>query len=284
MDQGYVGRVEGAALEGGGTTDQPALLTIPATGPELGIFGAYPTLAIRAGDRFRAGLACEADGGPCRVTFGLGYYDENGEFGELPAETGPVSLATHNDSGATFTPVEIGLDRLAGQSVRLVLIVRSRDDGAGGRALWVRPYVFRAASAFAPESFASIDGMVDMASAPPYLNDAMVTGGVGSPVVVVAFNLDNGTFWWVDTTPTHPQFSLAVPAGRYHLVAYGRGVADVPYVTGGFTGENPSCGQDLLPIEAGPDEVVDEVVIADWNWVCGGTASRPEKPAEVTIP
>ena len=282
--QGYVARVDGAPLEGGATTDQQALLTIPASGPELGIFGAYPPLTIETGDRFRAGLACEADDEPCEVAFGLAYYDENGVFLELPAETGPVSLAMHNESGASFTPVDVSLDALAGRTVRLVLIVRPTGDTAGGRALWIRPFVFRPASAYAPEAFGGFSGMVDMASAPPYLNDPIVTGGLGSPVVVVAFNLDNGTFWWVDTTATHPEFTITVPAGRYHLAAYGQGVADVPYVVGGYTGLNPSCGEELLAIDVSPDHLISGIEIADWNWTCGGTAYRPEKPPDVPIP
>ena len=129
-----------------------------------------------------------------------------------------------------------------------------------------------------------VSGMVDMASAPPYLNDPIVTSGVGVPVVVVAFNLDDGTYLWVDTTPTHPEFSLSLPPGRYQLVTYGYGVADVLYVTGGYTGTNPSCGQELLEVLVEPGGRVTGVEIADWNWACGGTAYRPSKPADVPIP
>jgi hypothetical protein len=90
----------------------------------------------------------------------------------------------------------------------------------------------------------TISGRVDMSAAPPYLNDPIVTGGLGVPVVVAAFNLDNGTYAWVDTTLTRPDFSLTLPAGRYHIVAYGQGVADVAYVTGGYTGENSRVGRN----------------------------------------
>jgi hypothetical protein len=60
-----------------------------------------------------------------------------------------------------------------------------------------------------------------MSAAPPYLNDPIVTGGLGVPVVVVAFNLDDGTYFWVDTTPTHPDFSLC-PQGATMLWRSGR--------------------------------------------------------------
>ncbi|MEW6567912.1 MAG: hypothetical protein AB1449_07060 [Chloroflexota bacterium] len=136
-------------------------------------------------------------------------------------------------------------------------------------------------------TLASLSGRVDMASAPPYLNDPIVTGGLGVPVVVVAFNLDVGSWYWVDTTPTHPSYQLSVPAGRYYLVAYGQGLPslpDLPYVAGGYTGMNPSCGQLLLDVVVAAGEVRTGLDIADWNWSCGGTAYRPEKPDEVPIP
>jgi hypothetical protein len=284
VDQGYIGRVDGASLPGGATTDQVGLLTIPASGPQLGIFGAYPPLRIQAGDHFRAGLACEAGEPTCEVLFGLGYYAENGMFHEIPEETGPISLAAHNETGALFTPVEVSLDALAGQRVRIVLIVRELGETRGGRALWIRPHIWRPASETSPEAASAIYGIVDMASAPPYLNDPLVTGGIGIPVVVVAFNLDDGTYFWVDTTPTHPEYSLSVSPGRYHLVAYAVGVADLPYVAGGYTGDNPSCGQALAEVLVGPGEDVLEIEIADWNWSCEGTAERPDKPPDVPIP
>ncbi len=136
-------------------------------------------------------------------------------------------------------------------------------------------------------TLAILAGRVNMASAPPFLNDPIVTGGLGVPVVVVAFNLDNGSYTWVDTTPTHPNYQLAVPAGRYSLVAYGSGLPsapDVPYVVGGYTGQDPSCGQPLAEVVVAAGEVLEGLDIADWNWSCRGTAYRPDKPADVPIP
>ncbi len=138
-----------------------------------------------------------------------------------------------------------------------------------------------------PPPLAVLSGRVDMASAPPYLNDPIVTGGLGVPVVVVAFNLNDGTRYWVDTTPTHPNYEVQVPSGRYHLVAYGHGLPslpDLPYVAGAYTGMNPSCGQDLVEVAVGAGEVRSGVDIADWNWSCNGTAYRPAKPDEVSVP
>lgn len=133
-------------------------------------------------------------------------------------------------------------------------------------------------------SLCLLSGRVDMRSAPPYLNDPIVYAGVGMPVTVGAMNQSDGQWYWLDTTPTHPLFELIVPPGTYVIVAFARGVADVPYVTGAYTGENPSCGLPDLPVTVNPGETVEEIEIADWNWSCGGTAERPDKPESIPVP
>lgn len=138
-----------------------------------------------------------------------------------------------------------------------------------------------------PPALATLAGRVVMASAPPYLNDPILTGGLGVPVVVVGFNLDDGTYYWVDTTGTHPNYTLRVPAGRYHLAAYGHGLPSLPdlsYVAAGYTGMEPSCGQELVEIVIGAGEMRTGLDIADWNWSCSGTAYRPLKPDDVPVP
>jgi hypothetical protein len=47
---------------------------------------------------------------------------------------------------------------------------------------------------------------------------------------------------------------------------------------------NPSCNQPLQRVNMPSNGFVEGIVIADWNWNCGGTAYRPAKPAEVPIP
>lgn len=137
----------------------------------------------------------------------------------------------------------------------------------------------------APETttiFGFISGRVDMSTAPPYLNDPLIGS---SPVVVVFFNLDDGTYWYIQTSQTgHPDYKMSVPSGTYQIVAYGRGVGDLPFVAAGYTGENPSCGKALKTVVVEPNVRVDDIVIADWNWTCGGSAYRPDKPADAPIP
>jgi hypothetical protein len=98
------------------------------------------------------------------------------------------------------------------------------------------------------------------------------------------FNQDDYTWWWVHTTATHPNFQMTVTPGDYLIVAYAAGVGEVPYVTAGYTGMNPSCNQPLALVNMPSNGFVENIVIADWNWNCAGTAYRPPKPAEVPIP
>ncbi len=77
-----------------------------------------------------------------------------------------------------------------------------------------------------PTTFGLINGRVDMSSAPPYLNDPVIGS---APVVVTFFNLDDGAYWYIQTSQAgHPDYQMSVPPGTYQIVAYGRGVGDVP--------------------------------------------------------
>jgi hypothetical protein len=77
---------------------------------------------------------------------------------------------------------------------------------------------------------------------------------------------------------------MTLPPGNYQVVAYGHGVGDTPNESAGYTGEKPSCGKELKTITVGPNARVDDIVITDWNWTCGGTAERPVKPSDVPVP
>jgi len=128
---------------------------------------------------------------------------------------------------------------------------------------------------------ALISGQVDMSTAPPYLNDP-VLGSLA--MTVVFFNLDNGMHWYEQTTQGDPSFQASIPPGTYQVVAYGIGVGDLPFVVAGYTGEDPSCGKELKTITVQPGTQIEDIVIADWNWTCDGTAQRQDKPADVPLP
>jgi hypothetical protein len=301
LTAGYVRLVENSVVKEGFLVELPALLTIPAyEGPYAGIFGRYPPFTVWGGDRFRATLACQQNDSPCEVAFDLMYFDTQGALHQFPASYwSPIEVSTSKRSGFAF--VDLPLDILEGQSVEFVLTVRDEPDGLPDHALWIQPYIWRSASSSPPPATSTlppplptatsgpssapgvISGMVDMSSAPPYLHDP-VAHPQGMPVVAMFFNLDDYTWWWIHTTLTHPDYQMTVPPGRYHVVAYAQGVGDVPYVTGAYTGMNPSCGQPLKEIVVPPGGHVSGIVISDWNWSCGGTAYRPAKPDEVPLP
>jgi hypothetical protein len=301
---GYVDRVDGTTTESGLLVDAPALLTIPAYDSDYGgIFGAYPPFTIYPGDVFRAALACQESETPCDVSFDLHYYDETGRFRHLPEAFVSKHFKEEGTAGGATYELNLGLTSMAGETVEFVLTVRGEWGAGENRALWIAPHIWRHPDAksyeetfpsfdtptLSPEERASsvpgvIAGMVDMSSAPPYLNDPITTGGDGVPVVVTFFHMEEDIWWWIHTTLTHPNYQMTVPPGNYHVVAYAPGVGDVPYVTGGYTGQNPSCGQDLKAVHVKPNQHLQGIDITDWNWACGGDAYRPEKPDEVPLP
>jgi hypothetical protein len=303
VSAGYIGRVETPTLSSGQVVQAPALLTVPTReGTGRGIFGRYASFMVQPGDIFYATLACQQGEGACEVAFSLHYYNEAGVFQTQPLGEWTFSSA-EGDPSMAATPVQVPLSALGGQTVEFVLTVREEGDSQDDRALWILPHIQRDPSAplITPASTESasqfgivptpsgsgtgvISGMVDMSSAPPYLNDPITTGGKGVPVVVVFYNLDDGTWWWVHTTATHPAYQMTVTTGRYHVVAYAHGVADVPYVAGAYTGDNPSCGQPMATVTVARNEHIQGIDIADWNWTCGGTAFRHEKPSDIPIP
>lgn len=294
LDQGFVGRVQGPLVIGGYETNLDGILTVQPKGGDFGgVFGAYPPVQVLPGDEFRAFLACHPDQPACDVEFALEYFDPAGQVRDLgPQARWRVTAA----DGPRW--VVVPLEPLAGQSVRFLLSVRPEGDPTGDHALWLGPYLYgmpdrpsppppAPTQAPPPEGaqWGTIAGSVDMSTAPPFLRDPVVHP-YGMPVAVVFFNLDDNTWWWVHNTATFPNFEMTVPPGRYHVVAYARGVGDIPYVSGGYTGENPSCGQPLKEVVVPPGGWVGDVVIADWGTDCGVDHRQdyPAKPDSVPLP
>jgi hypothetical protein len=296
---GYVQRLDHTIISGNILVESPSLITIPAYDRLAGIFGHYPAVEVWQGDTFHAVLACKPSAIACNVDFGLSYFDANGTFHDLSPDLGPRPISDHDAASGAYTEVVIDLSSLTGQTVEFVLVVRTSGDRELYNPIWISPYIQRDPDAERPVPVVvatattssagtssgtpgTISGMVDMSSAPPYLKDSY-TGGE-SPVVVMFFNLDDNTWWWIHSTPTHPYYRMTVPPGNYHVVAYAKGVGGVPYVTGGYTGSNPSCGKALKTVTVPSNGSVENIVIADWNWSCGGDAYRPDKPPSAPIP
>ena len=138
---GYVEVRENTDVEGDirGT----ALLTHPSVnGSFFGIFGAFPPITIESGDQFRVTTSCvdQVEAVRCDAVFSLEYYAENGTY--MDAQLTGWQWSETNDGHAT--EVNINISSLAGQNVRLVLVVRDNGDPEGDYALWVHPQLFRA--------------------------------------------------------------------------------------------------------------------------------------------
>ena len=288
---GYVEAADQAVVEGDITVEAPMLIGLPGTGYPvgLGLFGKYPPFTVYPGDTFQALIACQGDS-DCDADFYLEYYP--------PGASRTVEWKWSHQAGTGLQQVSADLSSLAGQTVEFYLVIRPEDDAKAQWVAWIQPYISRAPDAqpaptqavlptptVDPEDKTPgvISGMVDMASAPPYLKDSM--SGGSSPVAVVFFNLSDGTYWWIHTSLTgHPYYQMTVSPGEYQVVAFAHGVGDLPYVAGGYTGQNPSCGKELKTVTMPPNGRVENIVIADWNWTCGGTAYRQPKPGGVPLP
>ncbi len=284
IEQGYFTNTHLAFAESNTAIEVSSLIVVPQQGSiGTAIFGIYPLFEVWPGDQFRTALACQGDAA-CNVKYALEYYDAAGEY-----HSG--SWQWPHQAGDGIVNIAVDLSTLAGQSVRFVLAVRDADGNtADDFTLWMAPHIYRSPDAQPPDPAVEqdqtpgvISGWVNMADAPPYMNDPIVGPMM---VVVVFFNLDDGTYWWIHTTPTrHPNYQMTVPPGDYHVVAYGQGIDGTPYVSAAYTGEWPlSCDQDLKAVTVAPSQKVEDIVIADWNWICGGDAFRPEKPVDVPLP
>jgi hypothetical protein len=291
-DGGYVEATDHTILEGMISAEAPMIIALPGKGDGsgIGLFGHYPPMLVYNGDTFFATIACQGDA-DCYLEFSLEYFDELGNYQD-------TSWSWIHQVGDGPQMISADLSSLAGQTVDFLLVLRAEDELEGQWAAWIQPYIYRDPNAQPPPTIEPIptsqpdtdddtpgviSGMVAMESAPPYMNDPM--SGNSMPVVVVFFNLDDGTYWWIHTTLTgHPYYQMTVSPGTYQVVAYGQGVGGVPYVAAGYTGQNPSCGQNLVTVEVPPNGNVENIVIADWNWTCGGSAYRPEKPSGVPLP
>lgn len=287
---GYVDRFDTILIEGNIHLNQPGLLTIPAQKNSIfyAIFGKYPPFTVQPGDRFQAVLTCANNHPNCDVSFSLEYYTSGNTVLQIP----DAKWDKHYDPEGSYIYADASLDALAGQTVQFLLTVRDNGDADDNYAVWIMPHIARlgsaATDAIPPHQLnvtniemVNVSGIADMSSAPPYLYDDHPPG---SPASVVLFDLDSDMFFTVSTKNTHPDFTLDVYPGQYYVMAYSYGVGDVPYVSGAFTGVEPSCGQPMAVLNVLADTPVTNLIINDWNWSCGGTAGRLEKPEEISLP
>ena len=286
---GIVDRLDETFTDHGLLVDVPTILTIPAHGTGYGgIFGKYPPYYVKAGDYFRAVIAYQESDNPHNISHELYFEDSSGKVHLQPHVNLPIDDNMNENSTKGYRVLNYPLDNLKDQWVRFMLAIQNNNGTEYDEpALWINPHIWRDPQVNSSNESAEdntpgvISGSVDISTAPPYLNDPVLGG---SAVVVVFFNQDEGKWWWMHTTGLDQSFQMTVSPGYYQVAAYAQGVGDVAYVTGGYTGKNPSCGEAMKIVDVKPNQHINGIEIADWNWTCGGTASRPLKPDEVPLP
>ncbi len=131
---GFVVKLNAPVLENGVTEDEPGLLTLPQ-GKNNGIIsGQYPAITIQSGDRFRTLVNCEHGANKCNVIFQLDYRN-NGKVKTL--------ASWHEIYEGEYYPVDLDLSTLAGETVKLILVVSANGSPKDDFAIWLNPHIIR---------------------------------------------------------------------------------------------------------------------------------------------
>lgn len=133
--KGYVIRLDHPVLEDGRTEDEHSLLMVPKDADGGLIFGTYPAIHIRDGDRFRALVACQYKAYSCNVVFRLDYRIGGGD---------PHRLGQWNEAyEGNFSIVDLDLRQLEGKNVTFSLVVMANGSPSQDRGLWIAPRITR---------------------------------------------------------------------------------------------------------------------------------------------
>jgi len=132
--RGYVLNLDNPIMESGKTEDEPGLLTVPNDGYGGFIRGVYPPIQIQYGDRFRTLVNCQYQAYGCDVTFRLNY-----QIGSSTYTLGEW----HETYDGLYTPIDLDLSSLAGQSVVFNLLVNVNHYNHQDRGLWIAPRIVR---------------------------------------------------------------------------------------------------------------------------------------------
>jgi hypothetical protein len=131
---GFVIKLNAPVMENGVTEDEPGLFTLPQDKNNGIISGQYPAITIQAGDRFRTIINCEYDAKKCDVIFRLDYKN-NGQIKTL--------ASWHEIYEGKYYPVDLDLSGLAGETVKLILVVSANGSQQNDNAIWLNPHIIR---------------------------------------------------------------------------------------------------------------------------------------------
>lgn len=131
---GFVIRLNEPVMENGVKENEPGLLTMPQDKNNGFISGQFPAITIQAGDRFRTIVNCQRDATKCNVIFRLDYLN-NGVVKTF------ASWAEVYEG--KYYPVDLDLSPLAGQTLKLILVVSANGGNNQDFALWLNPHIVR---------------------------------------------------------------------------------------------------------------------------------------------
>jgi len=140
--RGVVMQLPQPILENGAPATAPGILMIPPFEYNESIFGIYPEMEIKFGDRFQSVIGCEYGAVGCNVQYVIKYKLE----GE-PAFSRTYWNAWEKHDGK-FRNINLSLNGLAGKKVSFLL--RPLGETAKDRALWVNPVIVRPGAPVTP--------------------------------------------------------------------------------------------------------------------------------------
>jgi len=130
---GSIQRVFNPVMEMGNADDEASLLVSPSEGTGGILTAVYPAYKVKAGDRFKAEVACADKATQCDVIFQFGYRLSNGSI---------QALGTYAEKyeGST-TIIDQDLSSLVDQTLQFVLMVTSNNNSQGDYAVWFAPRI-----------------------------------------------------------------------------------------------------------------------------------------------
>ena len=135
--RGVIMKLDRPTLESGLVSTSPGILMIPPFEYNESIYGIFPPMVIKLGDRFQALIGCEYGATGCDVQFAIKYVESG------PIESSRTYWNSWEKHDGKHSKVSISLNGLAGKTVSLIFILRPLGDTMKDRALWVNPVILR---------------------------------------------------------------------------------------------------------------------------------------------
>ncbi len=127
---GSIMRTYQPILEGGGTDDEGALITVPAVGGDGMIQGQFPSFLVHSGDHIVGTLLCSGNKPKCDVTFEIIAQEKGSSMF--------VSLGSWNKKfDKSVLPINIDISAFDGQKMIFYLKVYSNGDNTDDVAQWM---------------------------------------------------------------------------------------------------------------------------------------------------